>query len=85
MQIASENLGKVVKTLYISAITYNPKNGYVELIVYDKEMERKLAIRYDDYISDDSVDKDFKGIIRIEVRIKNRKLNYYKYNESESF
>lgn len=81
MQIASENLGKVVKTLYISAITYNPKHGYVELIVYDKEMERKLAIRYDDYISDNDVDKDFKGIIRIEVRIKNRKLNYYKYNE----
>ena len=80
MKIASNKLGKVVKSLYITAITYNPENGYVELIVYDKEMERRLAIRYDDYISPDDVDKDFKGIIRIEVRIKNRKLNYYKYN-----
>lgn len=82
MKIAPENLGKVVKTLYVSAITYNPKNGYVEVIVYDKERERKLAIRYDDYISCDDGEEDFKGIFRTEVRIKNRKLNYYKYNEN---
>lgn len=81
MKIASDGLGKVVKALYVSAITYNPKNGYIELIVYDKERERKLAIRYDDYISCDEVGDDFKGIFRTEVRIKNRKLNYYKYNE----
>lgn len=84
MNIASENLGKVVKTLYISAITYNPKNGYVEVIVYDKEMEQKLAIRYDDYISCNDAGNDFKGIFRTEVRIKNKKLNYYKYNENWS-
>ena len=81
MKITSENFGKVVKTLYISAITYNPKNGYVELIVYDKEMERKLAIKYDDYILCNDVGDNFKGIFRTEVRIKNRKLNYYKYSE----
>lgn len=43
-------------------------------------MERKIAIRYKDYISIDNVDGDFKGIFRTEVRIKNKKLNYYKYN-----
>lgn len=57
------------------------KNGYIEVIIYDKEMERKLGIRYDDYISCNDVDQNFKGIFRTEVRIKNRKLNYYKYNE----
>lgn len=50
-------------------------------MVYDKEMERKICIRYEDYISSNDVADDFKGIFRTEVRIKNRKLNYYKYNE----
>lgn len=82
MKIAPDTFGKVVKTSYETAITYNPKTGYVEVITYDKEMERKLSIRYDDYISSHDVDSNFKGIIRVEVRIKNRKLNYYKYNEN---
>lgn len=82
MKIAPENLGRVVKTSYVSAITYRPENGYVEFMVYDKEMERKIAVVYEDYISSYDVNDDFKGIIRIEVRIKNRKLNYYKYNEN---
>lgn len=84
MAITPSKLGQVVRTLYETAITYEPKNGYVELIVYDKESQRKRKkeIRYTDYIYIDDVDDDFKGIIRTEVRIKNRKLNYYKYNSN---
>lgn len=81
MDIASNVLGNVVKVQYENAISYNPKNGYIQLIVYDKEMERKIAVRYVDYISIDEVDEDFQGIIRTEVRVKNRKLNYYKNNK----
>lgn len=81
MKITPNNLNKVVKTLYDTALTYNPKHGYVEVIVYDKEMERKLAIQYRDYISSDEIDEDFRGVIRTEVRIKNAKLNYYKLNK----
>lgn len=81
MEITTNKLGKVVKTSYMTTITYNPHSGYVEVIVYDKEIQNRPAIKYDDYASSGGVDNDFKGIIRIEVRIKNRKLNYYKNSE----
>lgn len=51
--------------------------GYAQVITYDKEAERKVSVKYEDIVG---ADDNFEKIIRTEVRIKNRKLNYYKCN-----
>lgn len=80
MSKTRENLGRVVKTTFKSAITYLPDSSYVEVITYDKEMEQILQYKYEDYEYVENLEK-FKGVFRTEVRIKNRKLNQNKRSD----
>lgn len=82
MSKAPDSLNNVVKTTFETAISYTPENGYVEVITYNKE-KQLLNIKYKDYITEDDL-QEFKGVFRTEVRIKNRKFNYYKYSENWS-
>ena len=82
MSKTSDSLNNVVKSVFEYAISYTPENGYVETISYNKE-KQLLSVRYEDYITDEELE-EFKGVFRTEVRIKNRKFNYYKYSENWS-
>ena len=81
LSIAPEKFDGVVKTQRKTAVKYCPKNGYIELISYDKEKElcSKLCKKSPEevFASNESLE-DYIGVIRTEVRVKNRKLNYNK-------
>lgn len=76
MSKTTSSLNKVVKTEMEYAISYTPANGYVEIMTYNKE-KQLLSVRYRDYVTEEELER-FRGVMRTEVRIKNRKLNYYK-------
>lgn len=77
MKLTPKKLGKVVKKIFDTAVSYNPRNGYTQVMTYDKERQL-VKISYEEAIAK-GLDKDgFKGVMRTEVRIKNRKLNYNK-------
>ncbi len=79
--IASNKLNNVVKSIRKTGINYCPKNGYIELISYDKEKELREKMKKKEpneiFAKNESI-KDYIGVIRTEVRVKNRKLNYNK-------
>lgn len=77
---ATSQLNNVVKTEREYAISYTPVGGYAEVMTYDK-YKQLLAVRYEDYYTVEELES-FKGVIRTEVRIKNRKLNYYKHSDN---
>ena len=77
MSKTRDKLGRVVKTIFKTAIRYLPEGGYVEIITYDKEIEQILKYRYEDYEYVENLEQ-FKGVFRTEVRIKNKKLNQNK-------
>lgn len=76
----TSQLNGVVITKREYAISYTPQNGYSEVMTYDK-YKQLLKVRYEDYITPEELE-NFKGVIRTEVRIKNRKLNYYKNSDN---
>ena len=78
MRICRDDLYKVVRLSYKSAITYNPNEGWIEIITYDKEMQERQNYSYEDLIVLNEDDLEYVGIFRTEVRIKNAKLNYNK-------
>ena len=79
--IASNKLNNVVKSTRKTSIKYCPKNGYIELISYDKEKELRDKMKKkplnEIFAENESID-NYLGIIRTEVKVKNRKLNYNK-------
>lgn len=78
MKKCRNDLYKVVKSFFKSAITYNPEDGWVEIITYDKEMEEIQRYSYEDIIVLNKDELEYVGVFRTEVRIKNAKLNYNK-------
>lgn len=78
MKKCRKDLYKVVRSLFKSAITYNPEEGWVEIITYDKEMEEIQRYSYEDIIVLSEDELEYVGVFRTEVRIKNAKLNYNK-------
>ena len=78
MKKCRNDLYKVVKSFFKSAITYNPEEGWVEIITYDKEMEEIQRYSYEDIIVLNKDELEYVGVFRTEVRIKNAKLNYNK-------
>lgn len=79
--IASNKLNNVVKSTRKTSIKYCPKNGYIELVSYDKEKELRNKMKKKPFTEifarNESID-DYIGVIRTEVKVKNRKLNYNK-------
>lgn len=79
--IATDKLNNVVKATRKTSIKYCPKNGYIELISYDKEKELRDKMKKKElseiFAENESID-DYIGVIRTEVKVKNRKLNYNK-------
>ena len=78
MKKCRNDLYKVVKSFFKSAITYNPEEGWVEIITYDKEMEEIQRYSYEDLIVLNKDELEYVGVFRTEVRLKNAKLNYNK-------
>lgn len=76
MKIATNKFDNIVKVPTRTSIRYNPQNGYIEFITYDKEQ----AIMDKSCFKNTDVEliKKFKNVIRTEIRVKNRKLNYNK-------
>lgn len=76
MKIATNKFDNIVKVPTRTSIRYNPQNGYIEFITYDKEQE----VIDKSYFKNTDVEliKKFKNVIRTEIRVKNRKLNYNK-------
>lgn len=81
LSIAPATFNGVVKTQRKTAIKYCPKTGYIELISYDKEKELCNKLRKkspDEIFASNEGLENYIGIIRTEIRVKNRKLNYNK-------
>lgn len=79
--IASNKLNNVVKSTRKTGINYCPKNGYIELISYDKEKELRDKMKkkqLNEIFAENESIENYIGVIRTEVRVKNRKLNYNK-------
>ena len=58
-------------------IKYNPKSSYSELIVYDKEQERKDKLKNKKRTSQTELElKQYKNVLRTELRLKNKRLYY---------
>lgn len=74
--IATDKIGNIIKTEYATAVTFNPKNGYTQVMTYNKEEEQRKKHLNKNYKSKGQ--ENYYGVIRTECRIKNRKLNYYK-------
>lgn len=74
MNIATNRFNNIVKIPTKTSIRYNPKNGYIEFITYDKEQE----VIDKGYFKGTELEffKKYQNVIRTEIRIKNRKLNY---------
>ena len=71
-----------VKTILINKGFYEAKysssgSGYVELVLYDKETEVKLDMQKNNVVYNDKT--QYRNIFRVEIRIKNKRLNYEKY------
>lgn len=88
LDIAVDKIGKnYVKIIETNEGFYKVKyknegSGYVEIIFYDKENEMlQLAKKGKTTFAEAS---KYKGILRTEVRIKNRRLNYEKYKKGIS-
>lgn len=81
LSIAPAKFNGVVKSQRKTAVKYCPKTGYIELISYDKEKELRNKLRKKSpeevFASNESLE-NYMGVIRTEVRVKNRKLNYNK-------
>ena len=76
MKITTNRFNNVVKVPTRTSIRYNPKNGYIEFITYDKEQE--VIDKSYSKNTDVNLIKKYKNVIRTEIRVKNRKLNYNK-------
>lgn len=76
MKIATNRFNNIVKVATKTSIRYNPANGYVEFITYDKQHE--VIDKGYFYGTEEEFSKKYKNVIRSEIRIKNRKLNYNK-------
>lgn len=76
MKEASDRFNNVLKISTDTSIRYKSKKGYIEFIVYDKEHE-VIEKNYFKGTEEEFI-KKYKNVIRTEIRIKNRKLNYNK-------
>ncbi len=64
-----------------SGIKYNPISSYTEVIVYDKEQERKNRLKTRKKSSQVELDvEEYKNVFRTELRLKNKRLYYNKNN-----
>lgn len=62
-------------------IKYKPKSSYIELIVYDKENERKDRLKRKKRTSQVELElQEFKNVFRTELRLGSKRLNYNKKN-----
>ncbi len=58
-------------------IKYKPKSSYIELIVYDKEQERKDKLKHKQKSSHYELEiAKYKNVFRTELRLKNKRLYY---------
>lgn len=62
-----------------TGIKYKPKSSYTEIIIYDKEQERKDKLKKKKKTSHIELElKEFKNVFRTELRLKSKRLYYNK-------
>lgn len=62
-----------------SGIKYKPQSSYTEIIIYDKEQERKDKLKKKKKTSHIELElKEFKNVFRTELRLKSKRLYYNK-------
>lgn len=62
-----------------TGIKYKPQSSYIEVIVYDKEQERKDKLKKKKKTSHIELElKEFKNVFRTELRLKSKRLYYNK-------
>lgn len=62
-----------------TGIKYKPKSSYTEIILYDKEQERKDKLKKKKKTSHIELElKEFKNVFRTELRLKSKRLYYNK-------
>ncbi len=79
--ILSDTLNGIEKNIEKNSVSYCPKKGYIELISYNKENELYEKMKHkknDEIFANNESMKNYLGVIRTEVRVKNKKLNYTK-------